>query len=406
MASVKLRKSTCGNGDWIVRQLLRILSQLLESSRATITNDELADMTDGSRDVLVDLKILVPTRSATHVVCDACHEDHVEVVVRIKIGKDVVFRMRCPDAGPVDVPADRLRQWALDTPRLVSLLSAGIGPTNSVEAVVPQSAWRLGSVEIAGVAIGVVLVRGSGTSSLKAVANKLPPQRTVIVCTREAPDQIDSYAATLSLTTAFTFNSGRFEFQVNQVRGMLATEAVVGNIFQRRGEIWQMSFEGETKYFKDSVGIGYIARLLIQPHKIISAVTLLAARAGIDPLVATGTSGEGLDAQARKEMGQRFRDVQEDLEEARRNNDIGRQEKAEKEMEALTVQLANAFDHRGRPRQQTDADKVRKSVSEAVRRDIERITAEHPMLGRHLTASIFSGADFRYTPEHPTDWLV
>lgn len=390
-----------------MRQLLRTLSQLLESSRATITNDELADLTDGSHAVLVNLKILVPTRSATHVVCNACHEDHVEEVIRIKTGKDVVFRLRCPDAGPVDVPADRLRQWTLDTPRLVSLLSAGIDAANSAEVVVSDSAWRLGSVEIAGVALGVVLVRGSGTSSLETVASKLPPQRTVIVCTREAPDQIDGYAATLSLTTAFTFNSGRFEFQVNQVRGMLATEAaVVGNVFQRRGEFWQMSFEGETKYFKDSVGIGYIARLLIQPHKIISAVTLLAARAGIDPLVAAGTAGEGLDAQARKEMGQRFRDLQEDLEEARRNNDIGRQEKAENEMEALTVQLASAFDHRGRPRQQTDADKVRKSVSEAVRRDIERITAEHPTLGRHLTASIFSGSDFRYAPEHQADWLT
>lgn len=390
-----------------MRQLLRTLSQLLESSRATITNDELADLTDGSRDVLVDLKILVPTRSATHVVCNACHEDHVEEVVRIKTGKDVFFRLRCPDAGLIDVPADRLRQWTLDAPRLVSLLSAGIGPANSAEAVVPDSAWRLGSVEIAGVALGVVLVRGSGTSSLETVASKLPPQRTVIVCTGETPDLIDGYAATLSLTTAFTFNSGRFEFQVDQVRGMLVTEsAVVGNVFQRRGEFWQMSFEGETKYFKDSVGIGYIARLLIQPHKIISAVTLLAARVGIDPLVTAGTSGEVLDAESRKQYGQRYNDLQEDLEEAQRNNDLGRQEKAEKEMEELTVQLAGAVDHRGRSRQQTDADKVRKSVSEAVRRDIERISAEHPALGRHLTASIFPGSDFRYAPERATDWLT
>lgn len=391
-----------------MRQFLRTLSDLLESSRATITQDELSALTDDVRDAMLDLKILVPTRPATHVVCNACHEDHIEEVVRIKSGKEVAFRMICPNSGWIDVPADRLRQWTLDASRLVSLLSAAIGPANSAEAVVPDSAWRLGSVEIAGVVFGVVLVRGSGTSSLEAVAGKLPPQRTVIVCTREAPDQIDGYAATLSLTTAFTFNSGRFEFQANQVRGMLVTEsAVVCNVFQRRSsEVWQLSFDGETKLLTDSVGFGYIARLLTQPHKIISAVTLLAARAGIDPLVATGTSGEGLDAQARMEMGQRFRDLQEDLEEARRNNDLGRQEKSENEMEALTVQLANAFDHRGRPRQQTDADKVRRSVSEAVRRDIERITKEHPALGNHLMASIFPGADFRYAPERPTDWLT
>lgn len=391
-----------------MRQFLRTLSLLLESSRATITNDELADLTDGSRDVLVDLKILVPTRSATHVVCNACHEDHVEEVVRIKNGKDVVFRLRCPESGLVDVPADRLRQWTLDATRLVSLLSAGIGPANSAEAVVPDSAWRLGSVEIAGVALGVVLVRGSGTSSLETVATKLPPQRTVIVCTGEAPDLIDGYAATLSLTTAFTFHSGRFEFMVDQVRGMLVTEsAVVGNVFQRRSsEVWQLSFDGNTSLLTDSVGFGYIARLLTQPHKIISAVTLLAARAGIDPLVTAGSSGEVLDPESRQRFKKRYTDLQEDIEEARANNDLGRIEKAEAEMAELTVQLAGAFDHRGRPRQQSDAEKVRKSVSEAVRRDVERITTEHPALGRHLTASIFSGSDFRYAPEHETKWLT
>lgn len=390
-----------------MRQFLRTLSQLLESSRATVTYDELAALTDDLRAAMIDLKILVPSRSATHVVCNACHEDHVEEVVRIKTGKDVVFRLRCPDAGPVDVPADRLRQWTLDTPRLVSLLSAGIAPANSAEVVVPDSAWRLGLVEIAGVALGVVLARGNGTSPLETVASKLPPHRTVIVCTGEAPDLIEGYAATLSLTTAFTFNSGRFEFQVNQVRGMLATEAaVVGNIFQRRGEFWQMSFEGETRYFKDSVGIGYIARLLIQPHKIISAVTLLAARAGIDPLVAAGTSGEVLDAESRQRYGQRYTDLLDEVQEAKDNNDLGRIEKAERELTDLTVQLAAAFDLRGRPRQQSDAEKVRRSVSEAVRRDIERITGEHEPLGRHLTASIFSGADFRYAPEREIDWLT
>ncbi len=388
-------------------QFLRTLSELLESSRATITQDELSALTDDVRNAMLSLKILVPTRPATHVVCNACHEDHVEEVVRIKVGKEVVFRMRCPDSGWVDVPAERLRQWTLDVPRLVSLLSAGIDPASAAETVVPESVWQLGSVEIAGVVLCIVLVRGGGITSLWTAASKLPPQRTVVVRTAEAPDMFDGYAATLALTSAFAFGSGQFEFQINRVRALLVIEsAVVGNVFQRRGEFWQMSFEGETKYFKDSVGIGYIARLLIQPHKIVSAVTLLAARAGIDPLVTAGTSGEVLDAESRKQLGQRYIDLHEDLEEARRNHDIGRQEKAEKEMEALTVQLASAFDHRGRPRQQTDADKVRKSVSEAVRRDIERIAKEHPALGRHLTASIFPGADFRYAPERDPDWLI
>ncbi|GIX04587.1 MAG: hypothetical protein KatS3mg114_0456 [Planctomycetaceae bacterium] len=388
-------------------QLLTTLSQFLELGRATITQDELSAVTDDVRDAMLSLKILVPTRTATHVVCDACHEDHVEEVVRIKSGNEVAFRIRCPDAGWVDVPPDRLRQWTLDASRLVSLLAAGIGPSHAAEAVIPDLAWRLGSVEIAGVVLNVVLVRGGRIASLGPVAAKLPPQRTVIVRTADAPDMVDGYAATLALSSAFVFNSNRFEFQVHRVRVLLTTDAVAsGNVFQRRGEFWQMSFEGVTTYFKDSVGIGYIARLLVQPHKSISAITLLAARAGIDPRAVAGTSGEILDEESRRQFSQRYGDLEEELEEAERNNDLGRRDKIEKEREQLMVQLAAAVDIRGRVREQTDVERVRKSVSEAVRRDIERIAKEHPALGRHLDASINRGTIFRYAPDRRIDWLT
>lgn len=390
-----------------MRQFLSTLSQLLESGRATVTYDELAALTNGSRDAMIDLKILMPTQAATHVACTACHEDHIEEVVRIKVGGDVVFRLRCFEAGWVEVPTDRLRQWTLDTTHLAAALAAGIDPTGSVDAVVPDSVWQLGSVEIAGLVLGVVLARDTGLASLAKIASKVPPPQTVIVRTGDCPDLIEGYAATLALPSAFTFNSGRFEFDLDQVRRMLVTEsAVVGNVFKRRGEVWQMSFEGVTKYFNDSVGIGYIARLLIQPNKIISAVTLLSARADLNPLVAAGTSGEILDAESVRQYRQRYNDLQEELEEAQQNNDVGRQEKAAKEMYELKAQLNGAVDHRGRSRQKTDTEKVRKAVSEAVSRDIKRITKEHPALGRHLTASISAGADFRYAPERNFDWLT
>ena len=388
-------------------QFLRTLSDFLESSRATITYDELSALTDDVRNAMLSLKILVPSRTATHVVCDACHEDHIEEVVRIKSGKEVAFQISCPDSGWVDVPADRLRQWTLDTSRLVSLLSAGIEPADAAVAVIPDLAWRLGSVEIAGVTFSIALVRGGGIKLLGKVAVTLPPQRTLVVRTVDTPDMVDGYAATLPLISAFSLDSSHFKFQINRVRALLAIESpIVGNVFKRRGEFWQMSFEGDTKYFKDSVGIGYIARLLIQPNKIISAVTLLAARAGIDPMIAAGTSGEVLDMESKQRLGRRYADLLEEVEEAKDNNDLGWIAKAEQELADLAVQLAGAFDLRGRPRQLSDAEKVRRSVSEAVRRDIERITKEHSALGRHLTASISAGSDFRYAPEHQTDWLT
>jgi hypothetical protein len=75
--------------------------------------------------------------------------------------------------------------------------------------------------------------------------------------------------------------------------------------------------------------MGYIARLLMEPNVSIPAVTLLAARAVIDPLVATGSSGEFLDDEAREKYGKRYRALLEDLADARENNDLGEIEKLE-----------------------------------------------------------------------------
>ncbi|MCO6439012.1 MAG: hypothetical protein J5J06_18110 [Phycisphaerae bacterium] len=96
----------------------------------------------------------------------------------------------------------------------------------------------------------------------------------------------------------------------------------------------------------------------------------------------------------------------EDLDEATAHNDIGRIEKLKAELESLGTELASATGLGGRTRQKTDADKVRKSVSMAVSRDIDRIKDQHIALGRHLAAFINSGYTFRYSPEPPVDWAT
>ncbi len=183
-------------------------------------------------------------------------------------------------------------------------------------------------------------------------------------------------------------------------------DAVAAFVFRRYGEFWRLTFDGQTVYLKDSVGLAYIARLLNEPNRDIPAVSLLAARAGIDPRIASGSSGKLLEEEDRAKYQNLYREYSEELEEAKRNNDLGRIEKLKSDMDSLAHELARATGLGGRSREKTDADKVRKSVSMAVSRDIERITGEHAALGRHLDAFITSGLTFRYAPEPPIDWLT
>jgi hypothetical protein len=97
-------------------------------------------------------------------------------------------------------------------------------------------------------------------------------------------------------------------------------------------------------------------------------VILLWVVDAFDPLVSSGSSGDVLDDQAREEYGRRYSELQEELCEARKNNDLGQIEKLEGEMEQLTSELASATGLGGRSRQKADIEKVRKSVREAINR--------------------------------------
>jgi hypothetical protein len=187
---------------------------------------------------------------------------------------------------------------------------------------------------------------------------------------------------------------------------LLARLANADHIFQRIGQMWAMKFQGEIRFIEDSRGMFYIARLLAEPTRDVPAVSLLAAAAGIDPRVATGTSGPLLTAETYKEYKRKYIEAQEELEEAERDNDLGRIQQAKRERHALAVELARATGIGGRSRQKTDSERVRKSVSMAVSRAIETVGKEHDSLGRHLTATISSGLLFRYAPEPPIDWLT
>lgn len=192
---------------------------------------------------------------------------------------------------------------------------------------------------------------------------------------------------------------------VGAIFGLQSDAEAAKSVFRLRGEYWQLAFEGKTAFLKDSVGLGYIAHLLMKPDHNIPAVMLLAARTGFDPLIASGSSGESLDDEARKNYEECYVDLNADLEEARENHDDGRIAKLEGELESLANELASATGLGGRARESNDADRVRKSVSNRVSQDIARIKKKLEPLGKHLEASISSGLLFRYSPERKVDWI-
>ncbi len=175
------------------------------------------------------------------------------------------------------------------------------------------------------------------------------------------------------------------------------------------GDYWSFHFEGQTLRLKDSRGIRYLATLLAEPETEHLALVLACNHAAQGARVDRGDSGEIIDSQALASYRGRVRELEEELEEARSGNDLGRQESLSMEMEEISRQLAAAVGLGGRSRKSgSAAERARQSVTKALRGLQQKILDQNPRLGRHLEFSVRTGTSCSYRPESnpPVIWSV
>ena len=173
-----------------------------------------------------------------------------------------------------------------------------------------------------------------------------------------------------------------------------------GARFTRSGSFWEIEFAGRRAMAPDSKGCADLALLLASPRERVHCMEL-AGR------LVEGDSGAAMDAKARAACQRRIQDLQAEIAEAERHNDFARTERLGEELDAVIEQLSAAVGLGGRGRKLGDpAEKARTAVTWRIRSAIKRIAEAHPALGRHLEASIRTGAFCAYQPETPVRWTV
>ena len=189
------------------------------------------------------------------------------------------------------------------------------------------------------------------------------------------------------------------------------------NVFRKDGDFWTVTHGEKTFRLRNLKGLEYIAYLLAHPGVRIHAcdlVTMVDGRALHDAaasvghaqaqgLVAAsdlGDAGEALDAQAVSSYRRRLTEVRAELAEAERNNDSGAKERAQREFEALSHQLASAVGRHGRVRRSSShIERARALVTKNIRASVERIRRNDAKLAEHFASSIRTGAFCAYLPQ-------
>ena len=134
-----------------------------DAAEARFSADEVSSWPAGHARLLNEAQIIRRDDNATTVVCDACHDGHIEEVVFIESppGSPIRAYIHCPEAGRVLVPLERLRQWVVDFPGLAGAAATGLDLAGAVDEVVRVRLWSLGKTTIGGRTRDVFLGRGT-----------------------------------------------------------------------------------------------------------------------------------------------------------------------------------------------------------------------------------------------------
>lgn len=395
---------------------MKALWSVMEAVEPVLTPDGWRRISQATREALVSAKLVIPGAAAERVRCPVCAEAHFErVIARPSPDGTQRFFIKCPKEMRVPISAADRQTWRVDVAAVASAVSVALGMEGIVKSMGNDRVYHCGQHAWRDLRVEVYLARGLRRKDAVQVAGIIPrgiiPPIVFVPCEHPADASWpDPPPTVILLNSAARFEAGRLTIDGRQIDQVLMRrtrgDMLPNNVFRCRGDYWEVAFDGsEVKLLKDSVGMRYLSRLLVEPKHSIAAVTLLAARAGIDPRAAAGTSGEMLDDVGKADLRTKYVELMAQRDEAEKFNDK-RLDQINEQLDALGVELSRRLGVGGRAREESDAERCRKSVSMAVSREIEKINKELPPLGTHLMTAVSSGAIFKYAPDRDVDWLL
>ncbi len=196
-------------------------------------------------------------------------------------------------------------------------------------------------------------------------------------------------------------------------------ESVATASFRRSGDSRIIAHDGSEVVVRDLKGFRHLERLLCEPGREFHALDLVVADEGIvadapdDAVVGEELADLGsgglliLDDQAREAYRRRLAEVDDDIADAERMNDLGRAELARRDRDYLVSELSRAVGLGGRSRVEGDrSERARMAVTRSIRYSLRRLAEHHPSLAEHLSRCVRTGTYCCYAadPLNPVEW--
>jgi hypothetical protein len=173
----------------------------------------------------------------------------------------------------------------------------------------------------------------------------------------------------------------------------------------RHGRQWILTLGDRRAVVPDRLGVRYLAHLLTNPGKPITARELAGGPGG--PTLASTPPQPLLDKPAKADYRRRVQALTAAIDRADERGDSDRAQRLRSELEALFNELRRVTGRGGRTRLFADpGERARTAVRKAIKRAIDDIAAAEPSIGAILRATITTGATCCYTADdaHPVRW--
>lgn len=175
----------------------------------------------------------------------------------------------------------------------------------------------------------------------------------------------------------------------------------VGCALVRKGDAWELTYDGEAAIVKATTGMVYIARLLVSKGVPVHVLDLQ----GLQSASRQGTT----DDRYRTECEARLEQINQDRRDAKERGNSEALEALDAEVEKIGRVLSLATDKRGKPRAlDSEVEAARSRVRSALRTALEKIARVHSAAHLHLSRSIQgrNGLAPIYSPEVDLTWLI
>jgi len=175
-------------------------------------------------------------------------------------------------------------------------------------------------------------------------------------------------------------------------------------VFRHVNDFWQCQFRQEKGFIKDNAGMGYIARLLANPHRSIPAMTVMGCVGGSQQV--QHTYQQAIDSDTRRRYQKRMEDLKDEINDAKERGNDGEVETLQKEFYGIADELQGTHGLRNKPRPlgpPTNDQRARSTVRKGLGRAYQRMRKNSlTALADHLDDAIQTdGTSYAYRPPPP-----